>query len=364
MQQATAYLPSDRGRALLSGQALPERATGAVLFVDISGFTPLTETLARDFGRSRGAELLTRTLNEVYQALIDQVDQQGGSVIGFAGDAITCWFDAADDTLPAAAQRAINSARAMQHVMARFAQYAVAPGAVAALAIKTALASGSVRRLLVGDPTMQRIEVLAGAPLERMAAAEHVAQRGELVADLETIHLLDNSVIVGVWRRSEGGAPVAVLTPLKASSSAPAFAPRPLPPALPSALIRPWLLPTVWANLQAGEEHYLAELRPATALFIRFSGLDFEHDPAAGDQLDAYIRWVQQVLARYEASLIQLTTGDKGSYFYAASGAPVAHDDDRFQREIRNMRATIVEALSAPNGRAALEVLLRYLSAT
>ncbi|HQY91069.1 tetratricopeptide repeat protein, partial [Caldilinea sp.] len=113
-----------------------------------------------------------------------------------------------------------------------------------------------------------------------------------------------------------------------ASSSAPAFAPRPLPPALPSDLIRPWLLPTVWANLQAGEEHYLAELRPATALFIRFSGLDFEHDPAAGDQLDAYIRWVQQVLARYEASLIQLTTGDKGSYFYAAFGAPVAHDDD------------------------------------
>ena len=85
MHQAIAYLPGDRRRALLSGQALPERAIGAVLFVDISGFTPLTETLARQFGRSRGAELLTRTLNEVYQALIDQVDAYGGSVIGFAG---------------------------------------------------------------------------------------------------------------------------------------------------------------------------------------------------------------------------------------------------------------------------------------
>jgi predicted ATPase/class 3 adenylate cyclase len=326
MQQAIAYLPSDRRRALLSGQALPERATGAVLFVDISGFTPLTETLARDFGRSRGAELLTRTLNEVYQALIDQVDQQGGSVIGFAGDAITCWFDAGDDTLPAAAQRAITSALGMQRVMARFAHYAVAPGAIAALAIKTALASGSVRRLLVGDPTIQRIEVLAGAPLERMAAAEHVAQRSELVADLETIRLLDNFDAVSVWRRSESGAQVAVLN--QSPFSTPPLASRLSSPVLPGDLIRPWLLPAVWANLQAGEEQYLAELRPATALFVRFSGLDFERDAAAGAHLDAYIRWVQQVLARYEAALIQLTTGDKGSYFYAAFGAPVAHDDD------------------------------------
>ncbi|HHY57319.1 MAG TPA: hypothetical protein GYA08_17990 [Chloroflexi bacterium] len=102
MHQATAYLPGDRRRALLTGQPLPARANGAILFVDISGFTPLTETLARQFGRSRGAELLTRTLNEVYQALIDRVDRHGGSVIGFAGDAITCWFDAADDDLVSA----------------------------------------------------------------------------------------------------------------------------------------------------------------------------------------------------------------------------------------------------------------------
>ncbi|RME61049.1 MAG: hypothetical protein D6790_08400, partial [Caldilineae bacterium] len=43
---------------------------------------------------------------------------------------------------------------------------------------------------------------------------------------------------------------------------------------------------------------------------------------------DAYIRWVQHVIDRYDGVLIQLTTGDKGSYLYAAFGAPIAHDDD------------------------------------
>lgn len=325
MHQATAYLPGDRRRALLTGQPLPAHATGSVLFVDISGFTPLTETLARQFGRSRGAELLTRTLNEVYQALIDQVDQHGGSVIGFAGDAITCWFDAADEDAAAAARRALQCASAIQHAMTRFAHCDVAPGAVAELAVKTALASGEVRRLLVGDPAQQVIDVLAGAPLMRMAAAEHVAARGEIVADAATIELLQARGAVGVWRADESGQPVGVIThwPQVASGAHPASLAL---PTLPEALIRPWLLPAVWTHLQQNGEQYLAELRPAAALFVRFSGIDFECDDAA-TRLDAYIRWVQQVLARHDGALIQLTTGDKGSYFYAAFGAPIASED-------------------------------------
>jgi predicted ATPase len=37
---------------------------------------------------------------------------------------------------------------------------------------------------------------------------------------------------------------------------------------------------------------------------------------------------VQNILLHYEAYLLQLTIGDKGSYLYATFGAPQAHDDD------------------------------------
>src|SRR5690349_3227007 len=88
-----AYLPADRRQALACGADLPDRTHGAALFADISGFTPLTEALARTLGAREGADALTRQLNRVYDALIDAVDMAGGSVIGFSGDAITCWFD-------------------------------------------------------------------------------------------------------------------------------------------------------------------------------------------------------------------------------------------------------------------------------
>src|SRR5262245_5356452 len=86
------YLPQDRRRALACGEDLPEHTHGTALFADISGFTPLTEALDRTLGARRGAEALTQQINQVYDALIAEVDRFGGSVLGFAGDAITCWF--------------------------------------------------------------------------------------------------------------------------------------------------------------------------------------------------------------------------------------------------------------------------------
>ena len=91
-----AYIPGDRRRALACGVAIPDRVRGAALFADISGFTPLTDALARELGPQRGAEELTGHLNRVFQALIDELDRFDGHVIYFSGDAVTCWLDADD----------------------------------------------------------------------------------------------------------------------------------------------------------------------------------------------------------------------------------------------------------------------------
>ncbi len=87
-----AYLPSDRLRTLINGNDLPQTSQGSALFADISGFTSVTERLREIYGPRRGAEELAGHLNRVYEALIAEVDQHGGSILGFAGDAITCWF--------------------------------------------------------------------------------------------------------------------------------------------------------------------------------------------------------------------------------------------------------------------------------
>jgi len=223
-----AYLPQDRRQALARGEDLPARAHGAALFADIAGFTPLTEALDRALGARRGVEALTRQINYVYDALIGEVERYGGSVVGFAGDAITCWFDdqgmgdggwglenATPSPIPhpPSPARAVACAVALQDAMRQFAAIALPGGTTSALSLKVAVTSGPARRFVVGDPAIQRLDVLTGAPLARAAAGEHLTRPGEVLIDQPTATALGDTVAIAEWRGDEEtGERFAVLT--------------------------------------------------------------------------------------------------------------------------------------------------------
>ncbi|GAB4581786.1 MAG: adenylate/guanylate cyclase domain-containing protein [Anaerolineales bacterium] len=337
MENPVAYIPIDRRLALANGRELPERTRGAALFADISGFTPLTEMLARTLGPKRGAEELTRYLNQVYDALITELHRFGGSVLGFSGDAITCWFDeksgedialSGPSNLLAATLRATASAIAMQKAMAQFATLEVVEGGTVSLAMKAAVAAGPVRRFIVGDPEYTLLDVMAGQTLEHLAAAEHQANKGDVVLDAVAAEILQDQVELIEWRTDDhSGERFAVIVALK--NAVPEH-PWPLLDEKKFGMeeARPWLIPAVYRLLRAGQGQFLAELRPASALFLRFTGIDYDQDPDAPKKLDTFIRQIQRILARYDGSLLQVTIGDKGSYLYAAFGAPIAHEDD------------------------------------
>ena len=327
---SSVYIPVDRRHALAQGISLPERTNGAALFTDISGFTPLMEAMARVFGPRRGAEELTRQLNLVYDALITQVDRYGGSVIGFAGDAMTCWFQdpGSTDSPRIAASRAVAAALACQVVMQRFASVVMPDGSAVALAMKASVASGPARRFIVGDPAIQLMDALTGETLARMAAGEQMASKGEVLVDAPTASLLQDCLHCAGWREAEdGGLRFAVVDSLDAEIEA---APWPAlsADALSEEQVRVWLLLPVYERLREGLGEFLTELRPAVVLFLRFEGIDYDSDPGAGARLDAFVRWVQTVFSRHEGYLLQLIIGDKGNYLYGAFGAPVAHEDD------------------------------------
>ncbi len=317
----TRYLPADRVRALAADTPLATTATGSALFADISGFTPITERLRQALGARRGAETLASHLNRVYDALIAQVDRFGGSIISFAGDAITCWFAGDDAPLRAAA-----CAFALLEAMQTASEIPLPDGETASIGLKVSLATGKTRRLVVGDPHIQQLDALAGATIARMASGEGEAERGEVVADAATVAALSTAARMRTWREA-GGERFAVLERTEAFAVVPGAAPFPTL-SLDDAVTRSWLLPAVAAHFEAGLGEYLTELRPAVALFVRFTGIDYDHDPEAEARLDRFVRLVQRVVAHSEGSVLQLTIGDKGSYLYAAFGAPFAHEDD------------------------------------
>ncbi|WP_420642748.1 tetratricopeptide repeat protein [Candidatus Leptofilum sp.] len=321
MERPISYIPMDRRQALYRGEKLPDPARGAALFTDVSGFTPLTERLVHDLGPQRGAEEVTHHLNRVYDGLVDELHRYGGSVISFSGDAITCWFEGDNGF------RATSCALAMQAVMEQIQTVQIPSGEIT-LAMKTAVVTGSARRFLIGNHRVQLIDVLAGKTLDRLVEAEHEAEKGEIILDEATIQQLGPRVHIKSWRQSPmTGVRLGVVENLE-NMSVPAYWPNIPQDALDEAITRRWLLPPVYKRLVEGGGEFLAELRPAVALFVNFSGIDYDDDDEAEAKLDTFIQNVQEILSRYDSNLLQLTIGDKGSTLYAAFGAPFAHEDD------------------------------------
>lgn len=316
-----AFIPGDRRRALATGTSMPDRVRGAAVFADISGFTPLTEALARELGPQRGAEALTANLGRVFHALIEELARYGGHVIYFSGDAITCWIDGDDGA------RAVACALAMQQTMDRLREVVTPGGTRIPLAMKVAVAVGSARRFVVGDPEIQLIDVLAGRLVDALAIAEQHARKGEVVLDQSALEALAARVAIAEIRLDEesGRSCGVAVRMMESVAAAPVDG---VEDALAAEIVAGWLLPAVYERLRTGRGEFLAELRPAYSLFVRFGGIDYDVDDAAIAKLDAFVRRAQRIVTSCGGNLLQLTLGDKGAYLYAVFGSPQAHEDD------------------------------------
>jgi class 3 adenylate cyclase/tetratricopeptide (TPR) repeat protein len=333
-----AYLAGDRRRALAAGTPMPDRVSGAALFADLSGFTPLTEAMHAEYGHTRGAEQLTATLGVVFDAVLGELHRHGGSVVYFSGDAVTCWLDADDGHVAAAC------AQAMQRVMADVADVALPSGRTFQIGLKVAVAVGRARRFVVGDPDIQLIDVLAGRLIDDLAAAESVAAQGDVVLDQSALLALGDDAVVGE-RRERAGRRFGVLESMTVTVPLPEVVERTA--RLRDDQVRPWLLPPVWERLRTGHGEFLAELRPAIPVFVRFGGLDFDDDPDVQERLDEFVVGAQRIIHSYGGAALQLTLGDKGAYLYAVFGSPLAHEDDAARACAAALELLALEARTA-----------------
>ena len=313
------FIPEDRRQALTRGESLPDRSYGAVIFADLSGYTKITEALSIQLGPQRGAEELTYRMEQIYTGLIAEIHNYRGSVIGISGDGITCWFDGDDG------RRATSCAIAIQNNISQKVNISLPSDFPSTLGIKVAVIVGPVRRFLVGDPNIQLLEVIAGNELDRVALAEQLLNRGEIVVGVELLKKLGGLAQGVEWRLTPEEEYFAVITGLSQTTP-----PDPWPqiPQLDQDIARKWVFTSVYERIKEGEFSFLPELRQVVPLFLKFSGIDYDRDENAGQKLDIFIQRVQSILAHYEGYLCQLTIGDKGSNLLVAFGAPLSHEDN------------------------------------
>lgn len=144
------------------------RLDGTAVFVDISGFTRLSERLARR--GDEGAELLVDTINACFSMLLPEAYANGASVLKFSGDALHLWFDGEEHAV-----RACSSAFAMRRALRR------APAGTfgTPLRMSTGVHSGTYEMFLVGGS--HREHLIAGPAASTLVAMEAAATVGDSI---------------------------------------------------------------------------------------------------------------------------------------------------------------------------------------
>jgi tetratricopeptide (TPR) repeat protein/class 3 adenylate cyclase len=154
------------------------------MFIDISGFTSMTQSL---MGHGKeGAEVLSNIINNIFTPSIKAIYDNGGFVSTFAGDAFTAIFDTerADYALKAAYE--INKLFVDSGtVKTKFGEFE--------LAVKIGLSHGEVEFGII-DAEVQKAFYFRGEAVDACAKSEHHSEKMQISADGKFIEKLSVQV--------------------------------------------------------------------------------------------------------------------------------------------------------------------------
>jgi class 3 adenylate cyclase/tetratricopeptide (TPR) repeat protein len=293
-------------------------AEGSLLFCDVSGFTRLSEKLARQ-GKA-GAEELVTNLSSIYTALLSATED-GGDLLKFSGDAMVIFYE--DD---GHAARAVHAAQGMRRALRDVGSIRTSQGQVR-LRMSTGIHSGEFRFFLCGD---DHLELLAAGPaVTRTVQMEAAADAGEILLSGATAADAPSAML---GEPKGGGVLLRRHRPLPPRG---AYVVPPVPDELAARFV-PRLL-----RDRIGVEGAENDHRQATIAFLQFRGTDdllAERGPdEVFTRLQALTLAVQEATARYDVCVVATDIDANGGKFMLAAGAPCASEDD----EGRMLRACL-----------------------
>jgi class 3 adenylate cyclase/tetratricopeptide (TPR) repeat protein len=304
---------------------LHRRVDASVVFVDISGFTALSEKLAK-LGRV-GAEEMAEAINGCFTELLVLAYEQGGSLLKFGGDALLLLFPGGDPSDHAA--RAARAAIGMRKRLRQVGRIQT-PGGRVNLRMSVGMHAGAFDLFLVGDS--HRELVVTGPAATEVVTMEGTADAGEIVMSPMAASLLPASSRGvakgdGVFLRGApaGEAPgtIAVL------------------PEVPDDLLMRSVPLATRDSLLAGVTE--PEHRQVAVGFIHFDGTDAlierEGPEVLAGELDRLVRDTQAAVDELGVCFLGSDVDADGGKLILSAGAPraVGEDEERLLLALRRI---------------------------
>lgn len=300
--------------------------TGSLMHVDITGFTAMSESLAR-MG-NEGAEFMASTLNRFFEHMLGIASEWDGVQMKFGGDAMLLLFSSTDH-----AARAAACGREMQSAMRYFRKIKVVDD-ICQLRMRIGIHSGRFYSASIGIPNKSLHYFLFGSDVNKAADVEPMAEPGQVVISTETAELINDrgkclsTKHDGIWRVTQINTPKPGPIELNLNAA-------------PCETLRSYMMPPLAQGRTAGLD---GEHRRTTIVFIYLIGtselLSEAGEKEALGQVDTYMKMVLATVDKYGGYLAASDVSEHGDKLIILFGAPVTHDEQeanavRFAYELK-----------------------------
>lgn len=320
LEHLATYVPRRVLRALSTSGAdalAPhvERFPAAILFADISGFTDLSERLAQK--GAAGTEELSSIINACFGSMLGPVSHSGGDVLMMAGDAlVVAWEGLADGSLLEPLLKAVQCAREIQQSSRQTPQGVT-------LNVRIGIGAGDTKLYYVGGIDGRWELMPVGSPFEQMGLAESQATPGDIVVSPEAWAII-SEVAQG---ETVGGGCVRIETANTPRRGAGGES-RDLA-GVDRQAIDAFLPKPVRFLLHDAGEHWLADTRPVTSLFVHLRACNGD---TTLERMQELVAAVMKASERFEGTISGTNVDEKGMKFMISFGLPPAsHEDDPFR---------------------------------
>uniref|UniRef100_A0A8C5V2H6 Adenylate cyclase type 10 n=1 Tax=Microcebus murinus TaxID=30608 RepID=A0A8C5V2H6_MICMU len=311
---------------------------GVLMFVDISGFTAMTEKFSTAMYMDRGAEQLVEILNYYLSAIVEKVLIYGGDILKFAGDALLALWKVERKQLKNIITVVIKCS---QEIHGLFETQESEEGLD--VQVKIGLAAGHISMLVFGDETRSYF-LVAGQTVDDVRRAQNMAQMNDVILSPNCWQLCDRSMVEIERIPDQRAVKVNFLKPPPTFNFEEFFAKcmtfmNYYPSGDNKNLLRlacmlksdpemelslqKYVMESIWKQIDDKQLlGYLSELRPVTIMFVNLVFKDQNKAEVIASAIQDACLHVTSVLKAFRGQINKVFMFDKGCSFLCVFGFP------------------------------------------
>jgi len=309
----------------IAEQFLANQSSGnfpaSTMFLDISGFTPMTERLMKE--GKEGAEILSSIINNIFEPVINAVYSSGGFVSTFAGDAFTAIFPETDQSLQvmACAVEIKEIFKEIGRQQTKFGEFE--------LFVKLGLSAGIVDFGIIGSDE-HKTYFFRGEAIDGCAHSEHHCEKMEIVLDQRILKLIAQNQIEINSIDAEYSKLIKCEQLFKESGKS-------TQSPLSREILQKFIPDQVLTLNQQGE------FREVVSVFISFK------EPKNHQKLNESVTEIINQCHHQGGYFNKIDFGDKGGVILVLFGAPVSYENNivRALNFITHIKSTLHENIRA-----------------